>query len=338
MSRPTPVRHFARALAAAGARRARRARGADGAPLLDPDDWRELEQALRTLCARPPRRVGHPRESGDARIVLRGSGVDYAQSRAYQPGDDLRAMHWALLARTGRPYVREYEQEHAAPWHVLVDAQGSMLFGTRRRTKAAQAARAAVLAAGLQAAQSPRSPLACSLWSSAGLQQREFGCGMDAARRLAAWLMAQRIEPPLLPRARAGRAAPELGAWAASLARRRGQPCRLWLCSDFAWLDGAASDALRPLAAAPHCCALQVLDTVELELPEFETVAMVDAATASSGMMPGGPAARRAFAQAAEQLRLARHEQMRALGMRVAQLRADADAVSLHGVLAGYAT
>ena len=304
--------------------------------LLAAADWEELGQALARRRVGPgPAAPARQRNPGEGPSPLRGRGLDYAQSRAYQSGDDLRAMHWSLLARTGRPYVRVYEEEHAAPWHVLVDAHASMLFGTRVRTKATQAARAAVLAAGLQAALSPQSRLGCSLWSPQGLRARDFGTGFAAVRRIAQWLMQQRIEPPPAPAAPAVESLRDLRAWARRLALHRPVPTRLLVCSDLAWLDAAARSALWPLAARAELHALRIVDAVELALPELPAAHFLDAASGRAGWLEGGAGMRQEFARAAERRRRQQAVELRALRAAVAQAGAADTASELGAALAG---
>ena len=304
------------------------------ASLLERADREEISRALAGSlpapgAARPARR----HDSGEAPSTLRGRGLDYAQSRVYQAGDDMRAMHWSLLARTGRPYVREYEAEHAAPWHVLVDAHAGMLFGTRVRTKAAQAARAAMLAAGLQARLSPRSRLSASLWAADGLRAHDFGCGAAALPRMADWLMCQRIEPPRAPFAPQSRSLHELQAWARRLALHHPAPTRLVLCSDFAWLDAAACSALRPLAAQARLLALHIVDPVELELPELPVSRFLDVACDCTGWLEPGTGPRERFRRAAAQRREELRQHLLELRASLAQLATTQPSAALRGRL-----
>jgi uncharacterized protein (DUF58 family) len=73
--------------------------------------------------------------------------MDYAESRAYQPGDDVRRLDWRLTARSGRLHTKLFQEEREGQLLILFDQHPSMRFGTRVRFKSVQAARAAALAA-----------------------------------------------------------------------------------------------------------------------------------------------------------------------------------------------
>ncbi len=78
---------------------------------------------------------------------FRGRGVDYAESRAYQPGDDIRQMDWRVTARTGRPHTKLFQEERERSVLLVMSCNPGMRFGTRVRFKSVQAARTAALIA-----------------------------------------------------------------------------------------------------------------------------------------------------------------------------------------------
>jgi uncharacterized protein (DUF58 family) len=96
--------------------------------------------------ARPSTRVSGIHAATHA-SRFRGRGVDYVESRAYQPGDDIRQMDWRLTARSGRPHTKIFQEEREQSMLLLVDHNPSMHFGSRVRFKSVQAARTAALIA-----------------------------------------------------------------------------------------------------------------------------------------------------------------------------------------------
>lgn len=74
--------------------------------------------------------------SGRHRSRRRGGAGELADFQEYTDGDDLRRLDWKVLARTGRAYVRLFEDETNFVCTVLIDASGSMSFGAGRRSGA----------------------------------------------------------------------------------------------------------------------------------------------------------------------------------------------------------
>lgn len=66
---------------------------------------------------------------GDYRSLFRGSGVDFADLREYQPGDDIRYIDWNVSARMDTPYVREYMEDREIIAWFLLDLSPSVDFG-----------------------------------------------------------------------------------------------------------------------------------------------------------------------------------------------------------------
>jgi len=69
--------------------------------------------------------------SGTHRSPYRGVSVEFAEHRPYTPGDDLRHLDWKVWARTDKLQLKQYQQETNLDLIVMVDASGSMGFGTR---------------------------------------------------------------------------------------------------------------------------------------------------------------------------------------------------------------
>jgi len=74
--------------------------------------------------------------AGDYRSSEHGDGVELAQLRPYEPGDDVRLLEWNVTARTGVPHVRVNLAERALVTWLLLDTSSSMQFGTADRRKA----------------------------------------------------------------------------------------------------------------------------------------------------------------------------------------------------------
>jgi uncharacterized protein (DUF58 family) len=72
---------------------------------------------------------------GDYRTFFQGFGLDFADIREYQYGDDVRTLDWNVTARVGTPYVKRFVEERERTLILLVDASRSMRFGTQDRTK-----------------------------------------------------------------------------------------------------------------------------------------------------------------------------------------------------------
>ena len=82
------------------------------------------------------RRLVEGLSRGIHRSVRRGYSTEFTEYRPYTPGDDLRHMDWRRLARTDRPFVRQYEEESEWGCLVVMDLSASMGFGSLSHSKA----------------------------------------------------------------------------------------------------------------------------------------------------------------------------------------------------------
>jgi len=69
--------------------------------------------------------------SGMHRSPFQGFSVEFAQHRQYVPGDDLRHLDWKVFGRSDKLHLKQYQQETNLDLMVMVDASGSMSFGSR---------------------------------------------------------------------------------------------------------------------------------------------------------------------------------------------------------------
>ena len=104
--------------------------------------------ALRGVAqGRRSARRGLHGASGNALSPMRGRGMEYAESREYAIGDDVRHIDWRLTARSGRTHTKLFQAERERLTLIVADTAPALYFGTRVRFKSVQAARAGAIAA-----------------------------------------------------------------------------------------------------------------------------------------------------------------------------------------------
>lgn len=89
---------------------------------------RHLERRLEALAfaSRKPLRGGQRAERASRNV---GVGIEFAEHRAYAPGEDVRFVDWAVYQRSRRLVVRRFTELSDLTIHLLVDTSASMGVG-----------------------------------------------------------------------------------------------------------------------------------------------------------------------------------------------------------------
>jgi uncharacterized protein (DUF58 family) len=267
-------------------------------PLLNATELAELAAHAAHLARAGNRREVHDHHAGDWPSAWLGRGLDFEEARPYTPGDDLRDMDWRTTARLGHPFVKIYREERQPVLHLALDRGPAMRFGTRRRLKAAQAARVAALAA--FAAAERNIAVGATLWDG-----RDIDLPPRHARAGILELVGHFAAPcPPLPAeaAESVHDADRLHRLAADLPRGT----RLLLISDFAWLDETHATPLAHLAERADLLAVRVSDPAERSLPDVGLARFLDLHAGTTRWLDTGSAAARAAHAAAFAERRAR--------------------------------
>jgi uncharacterized protein (DUF58 family) len=112
--------------------------------LFDDEFQRKLE-----YLALVSRRVFAGRLRAERRTKKSGSGVEFADHRDYQPGDDFRTLDWNVYQRFEKLLVRLYEEEEDLAIYFILDTSASMAFGDGKKLRYGKKVCAALAYVGL---------------------------------------------------------------------------------------------------------------------------------------------------------------------------------------------
>lgn len=199
---------------------------------------------------------------GEQTSQFMGAGLEYEESRPYQPGDEIRRINWRLMARTGKAYTKLFQEERQENWFILVDHRASMRFGTRKRLKATQAARVAGYYAWI--AQQMGIPVATGRLAEGFEQSRIF-----EGKSLYSHVM-EFVSKPCPPANNDSRIEPSLNDLLVSLTAQLQPGSRLILISDFHDVDQRTTEVLTALQSRVAIKAVWVKDIAETQLPAIE--------------------------------------------------------------------
>ncbi len=249
--------------------------------------------------------------------LVPGPGSEPGEARAYQPGDDVRRMDWAVTARTTLPHVRQTVADRELETWVVLDLSPSLDFGTAACEKRDLAVAALAAVAHLTAGGGNRIGV---LISTGGATTRiPARGGVTHARGL---LRAAATTP----RAPVG----TRGDLAAAVEGLRRPPRRRGLAvviSDFLG-EPVWERSMRALSGRHELLAVEVLDPRELELPDVGTVVLADPETGRQREVVTTPLLCREFAAAASAHRDRVAAALRRCGAAHLRLRTDSDWVA----------
>jgi len=240
-----------------------------------------LREEAKRLKLTPRGKVLATRSGGHL-SRFRGRGMEFDESRIYQPGDDVRNMDWRVTARAGTAHVKLFREERERPVWLLADLGPRMRFGTRVAFKSVTAARAAALLA----------------WAAVDRGDRVGGLVFDESRH-------RELRPAsrtrgVLPLLNALAVPPESGGTGgfADLSQAAERLVRLvrpgslvFLISDFAGVHPDHAAWLAQLTAGSELVLILVRDPLETEAPPPGRYAVTDGLV--SGLLDTGSRRRR---------------------------------------------
>ena len=254
---------------------------------------------------------------GDYRSLFYGYGVDFADLREYEPGDDIRYIDWNVTARMATPYVRQYVEDREITAWFLLDLSPSMDFGTVQNLKRAILVDFVATLTRLLTRHGNR--VGAIFYGSRVERTIPARGGRIQVLRLINDLLKQ----PQLARAPFTNLSPLLAAGLHGIRRR----ALIFIISDFISAPGWE----RPLSLLNHrheVVAIRLWDPREAELPDIGPIIMEDAETGEHLYVDTHDRRfRRRFQEAAQQREAALNEAFKRAGVDALSLSTDEDLV-----------
>lgn len=232
---------------------------------------KEVLRQVRRIELRT-RGLVNTRFSGEYHSVFKGQGIEFAEVREYQPGDDVRSIDWNVTARLGHPFVKRYVEERELTVLLLVDLSGSQRWGTRERLKSELVAEVAAALAMSAMRNNDRVGLLLVT------DEVEWFVPPRKGRRHVLRLVRDLLA--FEPRRRGT----DLAAGTDYASRLLGSRAVVFVFSDYRLGDGwpAFSDALTALSARHDVVAVRLSDPRDDELPDVGMLTVRDPETGTT--------------------------------------------------------
>ena len=206
------------------------------------------------------------RKLGNVRSIYRGHGMDYEESRNYQPGDDPRYMNWALTARTGQHYMKVFREERQPGVFIVVDRRSTMRFGTQHRLKVTQAVRVATIAAFIAQHQ--------NLSVGGVILDTEMEWFKENQQKQAIFDFIHQSARPVLPLFDKPLQECKIDNVLCMLNQVLTTGSTVFLISDFYDIDESSQAILLQLSSSHKINAIQITDPAELKLPKAGLISL----------------------------------------------------------------
>lgn len=232
----------------------------------------ELMREVRRLEIRARRRVDDL-FGGQYHSAFKGQGIEFAEVREYQPGDEVRTIDWNVTARTGHPHIKRFTEERQLTVILCVDCSISTGFGSVVRSKhqlACELGAVLTLAAGKN-----NDRVGLQIFGSNHMQQESFHLRPSKGKTHARRIMRELLD------SEPGHSLFTLSDAIAELGHTHKRRAVIFVISDF--LSGLSNRTepewakpLRMLARKHEVVALQLTDPFEFELPRAGLIRMHD--------------------------------------------------------------
>ena len=207
------------------------------------------------------------RTGGHHRVIRKGRGMEFAESRVYQPGDEVRLIYWKLTARTGRAHTKVFHEAHEQPLLLTVDLSGATCFASRVQLKSTLGLKAAAVLGWTALASGEQ---------TGGLLFNEHTqithpVARDEAPLLNLFHQALRLQAQQKPAAR------QPGLWQRAvdtLQTLAPSGARIVLIGDLLALNEASLNSLAKLRRRHSLLTLHLFDPLEAALPDLGAVRM----------------------------------------------------------------
>lgn len=220
-----------------------------------------LKAELKRLELRTKRKIDSSL-LGRYRSAFRGSGLVYSELREYQPGDEVKNIHWKATARTNKVYVKSYDEDRLLNVLVALDISNSTNFGGAK-SKHLRALEFAALISLL--ANSSDDCLGLCLFSD---KVEEYFTPKKSRSQL------QRIMLALLKNRQLQRGT-NIALALEHIRKHQSKPALIFLLSDF--YSGSYERELRLLSFKHDLILVWIEDELDLELPNLGIIEFLDA-------------------------------------------------------------